>query len=46
MSLRNCFKDNGDASFINLDVPGSGAGKSTDVTPYECTRDPLEPIKF
>lgn len=46
MSLINCFKGNGDASFMNLDVGNNGAGKSTDVTPYECTRDALQPIKF
>ena len=46
MSLINCFKDNGDASFINLDVGNNGAGKSTDVTPYACTRDALHPVKF
>jgi parallel beta-helix repeat protein len=45
-SLRNCFKGNGDATFINLDMEHGGAGKSTDVAPYECTRAALEAIKF
>jgi parallel beta-helix repeat protein len=45
-SVRNCFKGNGDATFINLDIEHNGAGKSTDVTPYECTRDALEKLEF
>jgi len=45
-SVRNCFKGNGAATFINLDVEHDGAGKSTDVKPYECTRDALKKIEF
>lgn len=45
-SLRNCFKGNGAATFINLDMEHSGAGKSTEVTPYECTRTALEKIEL
>jgi hypothetical protein len=45
-SLRNCFKDNGDASFINLDLGNDGEGKSTDVAPFECSRDGLPAIKL
>jgi parallel beta-helix repeat protein len=45
-SLRNCFKGNGDASFMNLDVEHMGKGKSTDVKPFECTRDALKSIEF
>lgn len=42
--IRNCFKHNGDAKFANFDWANKGAGKSTDVTPYECTRPALAKI--
>lgn len=45
-SLRNCFKSNGEATFINLDTEHNGMGKSTDVQPYACSRTELEPLKF
>lgn len=44
--LRNCFKDNGDATFLNLDLEHYGENKSTDVTPYECERPALPAIKL
>ena len=43
-SLRNCFKDNGDASFMNIDLEQFGKRKSSDVGPYTCERPVLEPI--
>lgn len=46
MSLRNCFKGNGSATFINLDTEHMGKDKSTDVKPYECTRDALKKLEF
>ena len=45
-SLRNCFKGNGDADFVNLDLGNESKGKSTDITPYECSRDGLPEIKL
>jgi hypothetical protein len=45
-SVRNCFKDNGSASFINVDLEHNGQNKSTDVTPYGCVRPALPSIKL
>lgn len=45
-SLRNCFKDNGTAGFINFDLEHYGMNKSTDVGPYACERAALAPIKL
>jgi parallel beta-helix repeat protein len=44
--VRNCFNHNGDATFVNFDWAGKGANKSTDVTPYECTRPALPKIEL
>jgi parallel beta-helix repeat protein len=43
-NLLNCFKSNGDASFMNIDLEQFGKRKSADITPYECTRPALAPI--
>ena len=45
-SLRNCFKDNGDATFLNIDLEMYGARKSTDVTPYDCEGTSLPAIEL
>jgi hypothetical protein len=45
-SVRNCFRDNADATFVNFDWDGQGAHKSTDVAPYECTRPALPAIEL
>ena len=44
-ALRNCFKGNAGASFINFDIDQFGARNSADVTPYECEQDPLPAIE-
>ena len=46
VELRNCFKDNGDAGFIALDLEHDGAGKSMDLTPYECDRPALPRVQL
>jgi parallel beta-helix repeat protein len=45
-ALENCFKNNGDATFVNIDFHNIGANKSFDVTPYACDRPALLPISF
>jgi len=45
LALRNCFKDNVDARFLNFDIEQFGARFSDDVTPYECDQDPLPEIE-
>ena len=37
-SLRNCFRNNEGASFINLDLEHDGEDKTTDIEPYACSR--------
>ena len=44
--IRNCFTNNGDASFLNLDIQHDGQHKSTDVTQYACTPKPLPALEF
>jgi len=46
LSLRNCFADNGSATFMVLDLEHDGAGKSSDVAPYECEHPRLLPIEL
>lgn len=46
VALRNCFRDNGGAGFIALDLEHDGAGKSMDVTPYECERPALPAVQL
>jgi parallel beta-helix repeat protein len=43
-SVRNCFKANGTATFMNVDLEHNGQSKSSDVTPYECVRPALPAI--
>ena len=45
-TVRNCFKHNGDATFVNFDWAAQGAHKSMDVTAYECTRPALPKIEL
>jgi parallel beta-helix repeat protein len=45
-SLRNCFEGNGDATFMNVDLEHNGQNKSSELTPYECTRPALPSIKL
>lgn len=48
-SLTNCFKNNGSATFRNLDAgsePNPFMNTSTDVTPFTCEHDPLPPLSF
>jgi parallel beta-helix repeat protein len=44
--IRDCFANNGDASFVNLDLIHGGAHKSSDVEPYACMRSPLPTLEF
>jgi parallel beta-helix repeat protein len=44
--LRNCFEDNGIATFLNIDLEHAGAGKSSDVGPYACSRPALPAIEL
>ncbi len=44
LSLRNCFNDNGDATFSNFDLDQLGVRNSPDITPYLCDHEPLSPI--
>jgi hypothetical protein len=43
-SLKNCFKNNGAATFVNIDFDHLGANKSSDPQPYACDLPPLPPI--
>jgi hypothetical protein len=45
LTLRNCFKNNGDASFMNFDIDTFGTRASFDITPYECDQEPLPEIE-
>ena len=45
-SLRNCFKNNGDASFMNIDLEQFGKRKTSDITPYTCERPALKHIEL
>jgi len=45
-ALRNCFRNNGDASFMNLDLEQYGARASSDIAPYECERPALPAIEL
>jgi parallel beta-helix repeat protein len=45
-AVRNCFKANAEASFMNVDLEMFGKRKSSDVTPYACTRPALPAIKL
>jgi parallel beta-helix repeat protein len=45
-ALRNCFKDNGDASFLNMDLERYGERASTDITPYECEQPSLPAVEL
>jgi parallel beta-helix repeat protein len=45
-ALRNCFNDNGTATFMNIDLEHNGAGKSSDIGPYACERAALPAIKL
>lgn len=44
-ALRNCFKDNGDATFMNFDFETVGTRASFDLAPYNCDQDPLPAIE-
>ena len=46
MSLRNCFQDNGEATFLNLDLEMFGARKSLDVSAYDCEHPGLPAIEL
>jgi parallel beta-helix repeat protein len=39
--LRNCFSNNGAGTYINIDLCGSFAMQSTDITPVTCEHAPL-----
>lgn len=43
-ALRNCFRNNGAATFKVLDLEHNGANKSTDVEPFACERPPLPAV--
>ncbi len=43
---RNCFKSNGTATFMNLDLADNGKNKSSDLTPVDCEQTALAPIVF
>ncbi|RMG11417.1 MAG: hypothetical protein D6729_17965 [Deltaproteobacteria bacterium] len=45
-SLTNCFKDNGDADFINFAYGKPASERSTDITRVTCSHDPLPEIRF
>lgn len=45
-TLRNCFKDNGTASFMALDLEHNGAAKSTDASAFACERPALAPASL
>jgi parallel beta-helix repeat protein len=45
-AIENCFRNNGDGTFLNLDFGNFGAHKSFDVTPYGCDRPALPAISF
>jgi len=44
MQLANCFENNGNATFLNLDLENNGKNKTTDVTAYTCSREALPKV--
>lgn len=44
-ALKTCIQQPG-TTFLNFDLPQAGAHASTDVTPYDCTHDPLPAIEI
>lgn len=44
--FRICIRDNGDAGFANLDAGHDFQALSREVTPYDCSRKPLEPASL
>lgn len=45
-SLRNCFANNGNATFIDLDLPDLGANSSTSLEPYTCEHPALPHVQL
>jgi parallel beta-helix repeat protein len=45
-ALSLCIRDNGDATFRNMDVVGGFLEQTTDSGPHDCAHDPLEPVEL
>ena len=41
-----CFRNNGNVTFCNLDLPGNGKNRSSDISKFDCTQPPLNEIKL
>lgn len=41
-----CIRDNVNASFVNLDAENKFKNKSWDLTPHDCTQQPISPVTW
>ncbi|MGB1275607.1 MAG: parallel beta-helix domain-containing protein [Nannocystaceae bacterium] len=44
--LRICIRNNLEASFRNMDVPGGGTGSTTELTAHDCEQPALGPVNL
>ncbi|MDB5282620.1 MAG: hypothetical protein JWO06_1695 [Bacteroidota bacterium] len=41
-----CFRNNGNVTFCDLDLPGNGKNRSSDIKKFDCSQPPLNEIKL